>query len=79
MLGFLLQHNRMNGIESRLARLERKLDAILEHLGINYQEKLSPRVRESLQKGDKIGAIKAYREETGAGLAEAKATVERLG
>jgi ribosomal protein L7/L12 len=79
MIGFFLQHGRMNALESRLGRLERKLDAVLDHLGIKYEEKLSSRVRESLQKGDKIGAIKAYREETGAGLAEAKEAVERLG
>jgi ribosomal protein L7/L12 len=35
-------------------------------------------VVEQLQGGNKIGAIKAYREATGVGLAEAKATVEAL-
>jgi ribosomal protein L7/L12 len=35
-------------------------------------------VVDQLQHGNKIGAIKAYREATGVGLAEAKATVEAL-
>lgn len=35
-------------------------------------------VVDQLQRGNKIGAIKAYREATGVGLAEAKATVEAL-
>jgi hypothetical protein len=37
-----------------------------------------PCVREALQRGDKIEAIKLYREATGAGLAVAKAYVEKL-
>ncbi len=39
---------------------------------------ISPRVAESLARGEKIAAIKAYREEQGVGLREAKAAVERL-
>lgn len=35
-------------------------------------------IRELLQAGEKIAAIKRYREETGVGLAEAKAAVEFL-
>jgi ribosomal protein L7/L12 len=37
-----------------------------------------PRLSELLQSGDKIGAIKLYRELTGVGLAEAKDAVERI-
>ena len=35
-------------------------------------------IRELLASGDKIAAVKRYREETGVGLAEAKAAVESL-
>ena len=35
-------------------------------------------VVDQLNRGNKIGAIKAYRDATGVGLAEAKATVEAL-
>ena len=41
-------------------------------------EDLEQRVRSVLEHGDKIEAIKIYREETGAGLAEAKSAVEAL-
>jgi ribosomal protein L7/L12 len=37
-----------------------------------------PRVIEAIQRGNKIGAIKTYREITGVGLAEAKDAVEEL-
>jgi ribosomal protein L7/L12 len=37
-----------------------------------------PRLTELIQSGDKIRAIKLYRELTGVGLAEAKDAVERL-
>jgi ribosomal protein L7/L12 len=37
-----------------------------------------PRVLQLLESGNKIGAIKLYRELTGVGLAEAKDAVERI-
>jgi ribosomal protein L7/L12 len=66
----------------RLIRLEAKMDLILEHLALTYVEKpsqsgLSPAVQElALHPAQKIAAIKLYREETGAGLKEAKDAVE---
>jgi ribosomal protein L7/L12 len=68
-------------ITSRLAALERRVDAIMRHLGIaepTISTTASSRVQELARQGDKIQAIKAYREETGVGLAEAKAVVDRL-
>lgn len=38
----------------------------------------SPVVADELARGNKIGAIKAYREETGAGLKESKDAVDRV-
>lgn len=65
----------------RLQRLERKLDLIMTNLGIADpgQDDLEP-VKEILRQGprQKIAAIKAYRELTGVGLAEAKAVVDDL-
>ncbi len=64
---------------ARLARIERKLDAVIAHLGIavpGADEGLSADVRELAEAGRKIEAIKLYRERTGAGLAEAKRAVE---
>ncbi|KAA6221619.1 hypothetical protein CP973_06225 [Streptomyces albofaciens JCM 4342] len=65
-------------LDRRLRRIDRKLDLIMEHLGI---EETGPEgmaeIDALLLKGRKIQAIKRYRELTGAGLAEAKEAVER--
>lgn len=63
-------------VETRLARVERKLDLIIEHLAIEVPDRLSPQVREAVNRGSKIEAIKLYREETGAGLLDAKNVIE---
>ena len=62
-------------IGARLHRLELKVDAIIQHLGIELQA-LSTKVRELANDGKKIEAIKVYREETGAGLKDARDAVE---
>ncbi|MFI0976185.1 ribosomal protein L7/L12 [Streptomyces sp. NPDC021093] len=66
--------------ERRLARLERKVDLLLDHLGV--EEPQIPgmeRVHELTQQGKKIEAIKVYRQLTGEGLKESKDAVERMG
>lgn len=62
----------------RLRRIERKLDLILTHLGIPYEEDnaLPAPIRELADGGDKIGAIRLLREQTGVGLAEAKRVID---
>jgi hypothetical protein len=62
----------------RLDRLERKLDLILGHLGLEYKDELLDRVGDLVAQGRKIEAIKVYRQATGVGLKEAKDAVERL-
>lgn len=68
----------------KVARLERKMDFILQHLGLEYDEQDEPapayigQIKSLLQRGNKIEAIKIYREATGVGLAEAKAAVEAI-
>ena len=61
-----------------LRRLDRKLDALLKHQGIDLPSRLSPEVQRLA--GDprqKIAAIKLHREQNpGLGLAEAKAEIE---
>jgi hypothetical protein len=65
---------------ARLRRLEAKVDLILEKLKLEYQPPpgaLSEKVRALADDpATKIEAIKQYRLETGAGLAEAKEVVE---
>jgi hypothetical protein len=63
---------------ARLKRLEHKVDLILDKLGIEDTTGPSDRVRRLAAEGRKIEAIKAYREEMGGGLKEAKDAVEGI-
>ncbi len=61
-----------------LGRLDRKIDLILKHLGIDPNQEVCPEIKELMKTGQKIQAIKLYRQQTGAGLKEAKDYVESL-
>jgi ribosomal protein L7/L12 len=69
---------RQRETRAQLARVERKLQLVLDHLGIVEPEPHLPEVMNHLGNGKKIQAIKAYRQATGEGLVEAKEAVERL-
>jgi ribosomal protein L7/L12 len=69
-------------LQSRVNELEDKLQFLYRRLNINYPDPnddpaLDARVREAMKRGNKIEAIKIYRELTGAGLAEAKQAIDR--
>jgi hypothetical protein len=65
--------------QARMRRLEKKIDLLLEQSGLSKEKEDAPAgVLDALQRGDKIGAIKRYREATGASLAEAKEQVEAI-
>ncbi|HWS36031.1 MAG TPA: hypothetical protein VN408_25260 [Actinoplanes sp.] len=70
--------NRHTRTLQRIAGIERKLDLIMAHHGITLPEPEHPDVVEHLRGGRKIHAVKAYRDRTGAGLAEAKEAVEQI-
>ena len=63
--------------DARLRAIERKLDAIIQQLGITLPDDGMQDIRDAAASGRTIEAIKMYRERTGAGLAEAKEAVER--
>ena len=66
-------------LTDRVGRIERKLNALLRHHGVDPTRglPLSDRVKQLADDPTrKIEAIKVYREETGEGLAEAKKAVE---
>ncbi|EPD56180.1 MULTISPECIES: ribosomal protein L7/L12 [Streptomyces] len=71
--------NRISRQDKRMARVEHKLDLVLDHLGLSEPEPWSAEIDALLREGKKIQAIKVYREATGAGLKEAKEAVDRLG
>lgn len=73
---------RQQRAERQLDEMDRKLDAIMAHLGITLPEPQPgprfPEIDELLRQGKKIEAIKVYRQRTGVGLKEAKEAVERM-
>ena len=90
----LLDHGRrLAALEAKVAQLERMLGASAADASAAAQEASGfafasdssddsalndPRIAEMLASGNKIGAIKLYRELTGAGLAEAKTAIEAI-
>ena len=70
-----LLRSRVNELEDRLKFLYRRLN--IEYADPNSDPALSPQIQEALRRGNKIEAIKLYREMTGVGLAEAKDIIDR--
>lgn len=65
----------------RIGQLERKVDRLYEHLGIDPpapDDSVSDRVRELVRDGNTIEAIRVHRDESGLGLNEAKADIDAL-
>ena len=73
----ILSDSNNDAVIARLARVERKLDAIIAFMQIRVPDDNFADIRDMIAAGNKIGAIKAYRQRTGTGLAEAKAAVEQ--
>ena len=74
---------RLISVEKRLAALSRvdaKLDLLLKQANLEFDpyQNLPREVTDALQRGEKIEAIKHYREATGVGLKEAKDFVEEI-
>ncbi len=74
---------RLAQIERRLARLSRldaKVDALLKTAGISFDalHDVPPSVREAIEQGENILAIRRFREATGAGLKEAKGYIDEV-
>lgn len=68
-------------LRSRVAELERKLDFIYRRMGIEYFDDpgmVDSQIISLLKKGNKLEAIKVYRELTNADLADAKRAVEKI-
>lgn len=70
-------------LQARIAKLEQKLEYVMQHLGLRYvkNEAALPGMEEVMaliKKGNKIEAVKVYREKTNSGLKEAKDAVDRM-
>ena len=69
-------------LKARIAELEDRLKFIYRHLNIEFLDNnsdpiSSPQIQAALREGNKIAAIKIYREMTGVGLTEAKQAIDR--
>jgi ribosomal protein L7/L12 len=74
---------RLTATQSRIAvlfRIEAKLDLLLKQANIKYDPyaHLSPEIAEAVRAGQKIKAIKLYRQAAGVGLKEAKDFIEEV-
>ena len=74
---------RLSAVERRLTRLSRidaKIDALLKNAGIHFDplHDVPADVREALERGETILAIKRLRQATGVGLKEAKEFVDEV-
>ncbi|MFL5330094.1 MAG: ribosomal protein L7/L12 [Gemmataceae bacterium] len=80
VLGFYIVIRRTATLTRDVARVDRKLTLLLKEMNISLEDAvpgISERVKEiARDPSRKIEAIKAYREETGAGLKESKDAVE---
>jgi ribosomal protein L7/L12 len=69
-------------LRRRVEKLERLVARLMEEMGLERDEELdpgsSPEIVDLIRRGEKLKAIKLYRERTGAGLKEAKEFVESL-
>lgn len=69
------------GHTRRIQELEQKINLVLSHLGIDPNTEVPPSSHVIALASDprhRIAAIKAYREQTGAGIRQAKAVIDRL-
>lgn len=69
---------RIRRVDRRAARIERKVDLVMDHLGITVPQPDVEEVVRLLRENKKIEAIKVYRKLTDADLVEAKEAVDRM-
>jgi len=77
---YLITHAQLGVCRKRVRFLEAKVDALIEHTGIELDDSvLVPvEVHAALEAGHRVKAIRIYRKITGAGLKEASGVVNAL-
>ncbi len=83
MLVVVLLGARLTQLEQRIAKLSSagaKLDLLLKHSGVEFDPyaNLPPAVVDAVRSGNKLEAIKRYREATAVSLKEAKDFIEEV-
>lgn len=79
----MITETEIQQLRSRVNELEDRLKALYRHLNLEYADPgsdpaMSSQVQDALRRGNKIEAIKIYREMTGVGLAEAKNAIDKV-
>ncbi len=73
--------NEIQKLRGQIIELENRMEFLYKSLNITYvggNSNVDPRLIAAIKKGNKIDAIKVYRELTNVGLAEAKTAVEEM-
>ncbi|MEQ8145642.1 hypothetical protein [Streptomyces sp. OP7] len=78
ILGVASIQTRQSRSDRRVARVERKLDQVMRHLGLDEEVPREDEILALVRDGKQVQAIKLYREATGADLVEAKQAVDRM-
>ena len=78
LVGIAGVESRISRADRRVARVERKLDLVLDHLGLAEHDPRMAEVASLAREGKTVQAVKRYREITGDGLKESKEAVDRL-
>jgi ribosomal protein L7/L12 len=78
----MITETEVEQLRSRVNELEDRVKVLYRHLHLQYADPgtdpvTSPQIQNALRRGNKIEAIKLYREMTGVGLAEAKSAIDR--
>ncbi len=79
----MITETEIQQLRSRIVELEDNLKVLYRHLNLQYPENgvdplMTPQLQAAIRSGNKIEAIKIYRELTGLGLAEAKAALDKV-
>ncbi|MFI0503367.1 hypothetical protein ACH3WN_10935 [Streptomyces albogriseolus] len=78
VLGVASIQTQLTRSERRVARVERKLDAVMRHWGLEEEVPRRDEILALVRDGKQVRAVKLYREATGAGLLEAKQAVDAM-
>ncbi|NPV01757.1 MAG: hypothetical protein HPY53_10295 [Brevinematales bacterium] len=76
------ERREIENISKSIRVLEKKVDMIMNHLNLRYDggshASFEYELQDLIRAGNKIEAIKRYREQTGMGLKEAKDAIEAM-
>ncbi|ENO0733369.1 hypothetical protein ACA508_004672, partial [Vibrio parahaemolyticus] len=80
VLLIFIGHRELSAMKYKHRLLERKIDFLLERSGLSLDKHFGVPVQvlDAVKSGNKLKALRIYREETGASLVEARKVIEEL-